>query len=113
MGELSREQHLEGIRARVRAGNVRITQHAHQEMVEEDIALDDVFEAIADAEILEDYPGHRRGPCCLLGGLTQQGRPLHVVCTTAQPMLIVVTVYEPKPPRWVTPTQRGSRHDEV
>lgn len=29
----------------------------------------------------------------LLAGRTSDGRPLHVVCTTAQPALIVITVY--------------------
>jgi len=24
-------------------------------------------------------------------------------------VLIIITVYEPKPPKWVTPTQRGGR----
>ena len=82
-------------------------------MVEEDITLGEVPEAVADGGILESYPEHRRGPCCLMGGFTQQGRPLHIVCTTAQPALIVITAYEPKPPRWVTPARRGGQHDGV
>ena len=75
-------------------------------MVEEDITFDEVLEAIAAGQILENYPEHRRGACCLLSGLTQNGRYLHVVCTTAQLVLIIITVYEPKPPKWITPTQR-------
>ncbi len=35
-----------------------------------------------------------------------QGRTLHIVCTTAQATLIIITVYEPLPPKWTTPTQR-------
>ncbi|MBU0703503.1 MAG: DUF4258 domain-containing protein, partial [Chloroflexi bacterium] len=97
---------LERIRAQAGAENIRITQHAQQEMVEENIVLDEVLEALAGGQILENYPEHRRGACCLLNGLTQDGRPLHVVCTTARPKLIIITVYEPKPPKWVTPTQR-------
>lgn len=95
-----------GIHAQIDAENIRITQHAQQEMVEEDIGLDEVLEAISTGEILENYPEHRRGACCLLNGLTQKGRPLHIVCTTAQPVLIIITVYEPKPPKWITTTQR-------
>lgn len=97
---------LERLRAQASVEDIRVTQHAQQEMVEEDIALNDVFEAIARGQILEDYPEHRRGPRCLLYGLTQDGRPLHIVCTTARPVLVIITVYEPKPPRWITPTQR-------
>ena len=79
----------------------------------EDISLQDVFEALAQGEILEDYPEHRRGPCCLVGGFTERGRPLHVVCTTAQPMLIAITVYEPRPPKWPTPMRRGAQGNEM
>ncbi len=87
----------------------RLTQHAQQEMVEEEIWLDEVLEAIESGEILEDYPGHRRGACCLLGGTTRQGRPVHLVCTSAQPLLILITAYEPRPPKWVTPRKRRSQ----
>jgi hypothetical protein len=97
---------LERIRTQAGTENIRVTQHAQQEMVEENIILDEVLEAIATGQIIENYPEHRRGPCCLLNGLTQQGRPIHIVCTTAQPVLIIITTYEPKPPKWITPTQR-------
>jgi hypothetical protein len=97
---------LRRIRIQARAENVRITEHAQQEMVEENIILDEVLEAIGRGQILENYPKHRRGACCLLNGLTQNGRPLHIVCTTTRPVLIIITAYEPKPPKWVTPTQR-------
>jgi Domain of unknown function (DUF4258) len=101
------EAALEQIRAQAQTENVRITVHAQQEMVDEDISLEQVLQAITTGQILENYPQHRCGACCLVNGLTQHGRPLHVVCTTAQPVLILITTYEPKPPKWITPTQRG------
>jgi hypothetical protein len=101
---------LEAVRERVRAQanveNLRITQHAQQEMVEENIVLDEVLEAIATGQVLENYPEHRRGACCLFNGHTQSDRPLHIVCTTTRPVLIIITAYEPRPPKWITPTQR-------
>jgi len=97
---------LERIKSQSQEGNIFITQHAHQEMVEEDITLDDVMETISTGSILENYPEHRRGACCLLGGSIKAGRSIHIVCTTARPVLIIITVYEPKPPKWITPTQR-------
>ncbi len=106
MEEANLDAVLERIRAQVDVEDIRVTQHAQQEMIEEDIALNEVLQAISMGQILEDYPEHRRGACCLLYGLTRRGRALHVVCMTAQPILIVITVYEPRPPKWVTPTQR-------
>jgi len=104
---LDLEAILEQIRVQAEAENIRITQHAHQEMVEENITFDEVLEAVSTGQILENYPKHRRGACCLLHGVTHTGRPLHIVCTATRPILIIVTVYEPKPPKWVTPTERG------
>lgn len=98
---------LQRVRAQAEAEEIRITIHAQQEMVDEDISLDQVRQALANGHILENYPEHRRGPCCLVNGSTLTGRPLHVVCTTAQPVLILITTYEPTPPKWHTPTQRG------
>src|SRR5438105_4771661 len=98
---------LERIQEQAASENIRVTQHAQQEMAEEEITLDEVLEAIASAQMLENYPEHRRGACCLLNGLSQAGRGLHVVCTTARAILIIVTVYEPKPPKWVSPTRRS------
>jgi hypothetical protein len=78
-------------------------------MVEEAISLDEVIEAIRRGKVLEHYPEHRRGACCLVCGLTDQGRPIHIVCATAQPMLILITAYEPLPPKWRTPWERKER----
>jgi hypothetical protein len=97
---------LAWIQAQAAAENVRITQHAQQEMIEEGVMFDDVLEAIARGAIIENYPEHKRGSCCLLNGVTRAGRPLHIVCTTRGSARILVTTYEPKPPKWITPTQR-------
>jgi hypothetical protein len=74
---------LERIYAQAATENIRITPHAQQEMVEEEITLDEVLQAVAGGHTLENYPEHRRGACCLLNGLTQNSRPPHIVCTTA------------------------------
>ena len=98
---------LEQLRRQAATENVRITQHAHQEMVEEAISLDELPEAIVSGQILENYPVHRRGACCLVNGTSKEVRPLHIVCTTALPILIIITAYVPKAPRWVTPMDRN------
>ena len=103
---------LERIRAQARARNIYFTRHAEQEMFEETISTEEVLGSISVGQILENYPDHRRGSCCLLCGFARHSRPIHVVCTTARPVLIIITVYKPKPPKWITPTQRRNR-DEV
>ena len=100
---------LTRIKSQAASGVFRVTQHAQQEMVVEETRLDEVLATLGQGESLEHDPLHRRGACCLVSGLTPRGRPLHIVCTTAQPLLILITVYEPRPPKWVTPRQRRTR----
>lgn len=64
---------LETIREQAKAQALRVTQHAQEEMDEEDITLDEVLVAIANGTILENYAEHKRGPCCLLYGRTKKG----------------------------------------
>ena len=97
---------LARLQAQARAEAVDFTLHAQQEIAEEAISPEDVLHAIAAGQVLENYPTHQRGACCLLYGQSCQGRPLHIVCATAQPTLIIITVYEPLSPKWTTPTQR-------
>ena len=78
---------LERMRTQVKARNIYFTPHADQEKFEEIIDTFEILDAISAGQILENYPKHRRGPCCLLCGFTRHGRAIHVVCTTAQPVL--------------------------
>ena len=89
--------------------NVRITVHAAEEMIDEDFAPDDLLEALEDGRMVENYPEARTGPRCPIHGRTRAGRNTHVVCTTDGPTLAIIAVYEPKEPRWTTPTTRGNR----
>ncbi len=109
MSEAEREAVLQRIRVQAASEQIRVTQHAHEEMVEEEISLDEVLQAIHTSQMLEYYFEHRRGPCCLLDGTTNAGRAVHVVCTTAQRVLVLITVYEPRPPNWLPPGQRRKR----
>ena len=86
-----------------------MTLHAHQEMAEEDVSVSELLTCLAHCTLLEDYREHKRGACCLVCGHAHTGPYLHVVCTSELPELIIITVYEPKPPKWETPSQRGMK----
>ncbi|TAK34942.1 MAG: DUF4258 domain-containing protein [Chloroflexota bacterium] len=44
----------------------------------------------------------------MICGKADDGRLLHVVCTADRNAVLVITVYEPKPPKWITPTRRST-----
>lgn len=86
-----------------------LTAHADEKAREEGITMQEIRQAIMSGEIIEDYPEHRRGPCCLVCGRTAGGRDIHVVITNERVPPRIITVYEPKPPHWLTPRERRRR----
>ena len=97
---------LETIRKAISQYGLMMTAHADEEARDEDISLQDIHEAVTNGEIIEDYPAHRRGPCCLIYAQVSNNRNIHMVITTEKIPARVITVYEPKPPYWITPKER-------
>ena len=90
---------------RRRSADCRFTDHARREMEAEPlgvIRVDEVLRALEAGEIIEEYPGDKPYPSCLILGRTAEGRPLHIVCApvTAERKLVIITVYQPDPARW-------------
>jgi hypothetical protein len=88
------------------AGQIRFTLHAHQEMVADGVVSLDVLDVFKNGQIIENYPEHQRGACCLVCGHTAGKRVLHVCCTSVLEVAIIITVYEPRLPKWETPYKR-------
>jgi hypothetical protein len=93
----------------VREHQVKISLHAAEEALAEQITRPEIEEAMVNAQLLEDYPDWWLGPSCLIYGQTSRRRDLHIVASYSDLPVTIITVYEPHPPKWVTPTERGGR----
>jgi hypothetical protein len=92
---------IEEIREKIRREEYEISFHAEKERYTEDITIDDLENAIRNGEILEDYPDDKRGPSCLILGNSQK-KPIHIVCGyTSVKWIRIITVYIPRPPKWI------------
>ena len=97
------------IRRKVRGGVFEFSQHAVDQSILRHISVQEVREAIACGEIIEEYPDDKYGPSCLILGFTAAGRPVHVHCSyPSRPLLKIITLYEPEPDRWIDYKQRRS-----
>ena len=91
---------IEEVKEKVKIGNYRLTVHAFERCVERDIWPDELKEVIISGEIIESYPEDKYGPSCLIWGMTEKGRVLHVQCSL-NPVWII-TAYDPalNPEEW-------------
>ena len=90
------------IRAKVAEDAFEFSRHATDQTILRSIRVQEIREAVKQAEIIEDYPDDKYGPSCLLLGFTLAGRPLHIQCSyPARPILKIITVYEPDPGEWL------------
>jgi len=91
---------IESIKHKVRQERHRLTIHTFERCTERGISPDEIKEVILSGEIIEAYPEDKYGPSCLICGITQRRRILHVQCSI-DPVWIITT-YAPtlNPDEW-------------
>lgn len=60
----------------------------------------EVRRVIEEGEIIEDYPGDKRGHSCLILGFGLDGQAIHVVSAPKDDYLAVITAYLPNEEEW-------------
>ena len=102
------------IRRKFAEEQFEFSKHAVDQSILRQIRVQEIREAIANGRVIEDYPEDKYGPSCLICGLTQAQRPVHVQCSYPSRSLIkIITVYEPDPQRWNDDfTQRRFSNDD-
>lgn len=98
---------LEEIQRQLNSGEFEFSRHAFRRAVERNISEQEIREAGAAAELIEDYPDDKYAPSALLLGFTAAGRALHFQVTfddTASTK--IVTIYEPDPNEWIDNRKR-------
>lgn len=99
---------IEWIKQVVRDETYRYSQHGDQERQNDNLTLSEVAQALVNGRILEQYADTGRGVSCLVAGFTDNGIPIHIVCGCMGETLVIITVYIPTPPKFITPFERGN-----
>ena len=78
------------------------SKHAVDQSIIREISVQEIRSAVSVGEIIEDYPDDKYSPSCLIFGMTDNKRPIHIQCSyPARSIIKVITVYEPDPERWI------------
>lgn len=94
---------IEDIIAAIRKRHVRITDHADEEAVDDDLTFDEIYYSVTQGEIIEDYPTDRPFPSCLIMGRNSSGQAIHSVWAhnPKNQWAVLITVYRPDPAKWM------------
>jgi hypothetical protein len=93
---------IEEIRNKIVQNQFEFSQHALNQSIVRHIGVQELREAMANGQIIEDYPDDKYGPSCLILGFTVAARPLHVQCSyPSRPLVKIITLYEPNPELWI------------
>jgi hypothetical protein len=78
--------------------------HAMSQMNAPDrmISTREVRSVILEGMIIEDYPDDPRGHSCLILGMGDDKRPIHMVCAPKPDYLAIITAYLPNKHQWKT-----------
>ena len=93
---------INDLRSKISQNAFEFSKHAVDQTILRNISVQEIRDVINNGEIIDDYPDDKYGPSCLIFGVTQIGRPIHIQCSyPSRPIVKVVTVYEPNPDRWI------------
>lgn len=56
------------LRDQAQQNQIRLTLHAQQEMRDDLVDIEELLEVLQSCVLLENYPEHQRGACCLVCG---------------------------------------------
>ncbi len=99
------------IRQKVLSGGYVYTLHADIERKADDLAFYQIEEALLNGQIIENYPDLGLGESCLVLGFSEN-IPIHIVCGWRGEKIAVITVYVPKPPKFIDPWTRRKKNEQ-
>ena len=94
---------IENIVDAIRNSRVRITDHADEEVFDDNLAYEEIYFSVTNGKVIEDYPSDKPYPSCLILGRNFSGEPIHSVWAYNPENLwtVLITVYRPDPARWI------------
>ena len=98
---------IEELRLKFSQDKFEFSRHAVDQTILREISVQDIRDVIRKGEIIEDYPDDKYGQSCLIFGITQHNRPIHIQCSYPSRSIVkVITAYEPNPALWINYRKR-------
>jgi uncharacterized protein DUF4258 len=99
---------IDQLKEKVRNNQYMYSYHAEIERKLDKLTFAQVEVALLNSRILEQYADTGRGESCLVVGFAEE-IPIHAVCGWRGEKIALITVYVPRPPKFVDPWTRGEK----
>ena len=99
---------IDQIKEKVRDNQYMYSYHAEIERKADQLTFAQIETALLNSRILEQYADTGRGESCLVVGFAEE-IPIHAVCGWRGEKIVLITVYVPRPPKFVDPWTRGEQ----
>lgn len=99
---------IEQIKEKIRSNHYMYSYHAELERKADQLTFAQVELALLNSRILEQYADTGRGESCLVVGFADE-IPIHAVCGWRGEKIVLITVYIPRPPKFIDPWTRGGK----
>ncbi len=100
---------INNIRNAIENHQFKVTDHAEEEAVEDDLVLDEILQSVREGKIIERYPDDFPFPSCLVFGKNEDKEAIHSVWgyNSSTEWAVLITVYRPDPEQWVNWERRN------
>ena len=88
------------IKQLIKDEKIRWTNHIVVRLLQRNITQDDVLNTLLNGEIIEEYENDYPYPSCLVYGISLNNKILHVVCSSNEEELWIITAYYPDNIEW-------------
>ena len=90
------------LRSKIAKNQFEFSKHALDQSILRGITVLELREAIANGEVIEDYPDDKYGPSCLTFGMTKSRRTIHIQCSyPSRKVVKIITLYQPDSEQWI------------
>lgn len=100
---------LKELRKKIQLDQFHISTHVQKRMLKRGITLDQILEVIQRGDIIEQYPGRKPYPACLVMSQQVTGEPLYVVCAYDGKIVYIITAHWMDPKKWIDPWTRRKK----
>lgn len=94
---------IKEIKKAIKEERINITEHADEELEDDEISNEDLYASVFNGEIIEDYPKDFPFPSCLIYGRDRKGKAIHSVWAYSEDdqIAVLITAYLPDSNKWI------------